>query len=175
MRQREKPCVFPPWVTSRVTPAWERKGIHWLCLIMNSNDPKKMQKYAVGLNVYFILIFTLPFHNVFSWATTNPYICKHTLSGHRKQTCLTGLCFLWVSSAYHRVVSSGPVCLSYLHLLELSDFSVYRALVRAQEEKKQGKIHHLIAIKCIHKYLLMTCYAKYYHVDNLLGSMLCPP
>lgn len=127
------------WPVGSYLPENLRGEIHWLCLTMNSNDLKKMQKYTVGLNVYFILIFTLPFHNIFSWATTNPYICKHTLSGHRKQTCLTGLCLLWVSSACHRVVSSGPVCVSYLHLLELSNFSVCRVLVRAQIGEKAGK------------------------------------
>lgn len=69
----------------------------------------------VHLHVCFIFIFTLLFQNVFSWASTNPYVCKHTVSGHRRQACLPRLCLLWVSSTKHWVVSNGPICVSCLH------------------------------------------------------------
>lgn len=122
---------------------------------MNSNGlKKKYNKIQVGLSVYFILIFTLPFQNVFSWATTNPYVCRHTLSSHCKQAGFTRLCLLWVSSAYHRVVSSGHICSSYLHLPKPSNFSICGVLVREQEKGRAEAI--LLIIKCVHKYLLTT-------------------
>ena len=53
------------------------------------------------------------------------------------------------------MVSSGHICLSYLHLPKPSNFSICGVLENRQE-KGSAEAIILLIIKCIHKYLLTT-------------------
>lgn len=151
MSQKEKTWISPAcWlVVSYLTENMGERPMGYAeCEL---ERPSNAVKYRVGLNVGFILTFTSRFSTFFSWATTNPYICKYTLSGHHRQACFTRLCLLRVPSANRWVVSTAlSLILTFAKAFSFSNSTVSIVLLWLNS-----------LMRCIHSLLGAELFSTY--------------